>query len=78
MEDVECLSSSTYAERPLALTWQGVRREITGILAEWRTPAARHFRVKTNDGLFFELTFHESPDAGGSGSAWQIQPIPGG
>ena len=37
-ELVECHSGFTYAERPVALTWEGQRLEITRILAEWHSP----------------------------------------
>ncbi len=73
-EIVECLSDFTYPMRPIALTWQGRRLEISGTLSEWRTPAARHFRVSTADGLNFELIYNESPDAI-PGSLWQVHPI---
>jgi hypothetical protein len=74
IELVECLSDHTYAMRPIALTWEGRRLEISGILAEWRTPAAKHFRVNTSEGLKFELIFSENPDAI-PGSSWQVHPI---
>ena len=32
MDTVECRSDSEYAERPLSLTWQGVRYEIAEIV----------------------------------------------
>jgi len=69
MDKVECRSDSEYAERPLALTWQGHRFEIAEILAGWRGPNEKGFRVKTEDGLAFELTYRDIPDE------WSIQPI---
>jgi hypothetical protein len=66
---VECLSGFTYAERPLALTWEGRRLEITQILAEWRTPDENHFRVCTFDSREFELIYIHAADE------WQIKPI---
>lgn len=72
METVECLSGSTYAERPLALTWEGERLEIEAILSQWRTETGAWFRVKTRDGRVFELAYEESREA------WQIHPITGG
>jgi hypothetical protein len=66
---VECLSSSTYAERPLAFYWQGQRLEVERILARWRTPAANCFRVLTRGGQgAFELLYDECTDT------WHIQP----
>jgi len=59
-ELVECLSGFTYADKPVALTWEGRRLEIVVITAEWRSPDERHFRVRTTNGLDFELTFGEA------------------
>jgi hypothetical protein len=66
---VECRSDSEYAERPLALTWQGQRFEIVEILASWRGPNEKGFRITTVDGMAFDLAYHEIPDE------WQIQPV---
>ena len=69
MEKVECRSDSEYAERPLSLVWDGQRREIAEIVARWRGPGEKGFRVKTVDGDAFELTYREGPDE------WIVQPI---
>ena len=69
MDVVECRSDSEFAERPLALTWSGRRYEIAEILARWRGPNEKGFRVQTTDGAAFELTYREVPDE------WQVQPI---
>ncbi len=69
MEIVECRSDSEYAERPLALTWEGRRHEIAEIVATWRGPGEKGFRIKTIEGLAFDLAYHEIPDQ------WQVQPI---
>lgn len=69
MDTVECRSDSEYAERPLALTWNGQRYEVAEILARWRAPDEKGFRVRTSDGKIFELTYREVPDA------WKIKPI---
>jgi hypothetical protein len=66
---VECRSDSEYAERPLALAWQGQRLEIAEILASWRGPGEKGFRVTTVDGRAFDVAYREIPDE------WQIQPI---
>lgn len=42
---VYCRSDSEYAERPTALIWQGKRLQITEIIARWRTPEGKYFRV---------------------------------
>lgn len=69
MDTVECRSDSEYAERPLALTWNGQRYEVAEILSSWRSPGEKGFRVKTSDGQNFELTYREVPDE------WKIKPI---
>jgi len=64
---VECHSGTTYAERPQALHWQGERLEIAEIIAQWRIPEGRHFRVCLTNGAIFALTYLES------GDEWRIQ-----
>jgi hypothetical protein len=72
MEKVECLSSASYPDRPLALTWDGQRLEVAVILSRRRTPQERWFRVRTADGRIFDLTFNET------GLAWSIKSTSGG
>ena len=76
MKIVECLSSSVYPERPVALRWQDERLEIEAILSQWRTPEERWFRVRTRDQQTFELAYAEN------GAGWRIHliphPVPGG
>jgi hypothetical protein len=59
-ELVECHSDYAYEERPIALIWDGQRLEIVSILAEWRTPENKCFRVLTSNGLEFELSYREA------------------
>lgn len=66
---VECRSEHEYAERPIALTWEGQRNPISQILSRWRTPGEKHFRVRTAKGEVFELTYVEVSDE------WQIKPL---
>jgi hypothetical protein len=65
---VECRSSASYAERPLAFTWQGQRLEVVEILSRWRTPAGLGFRVCTEQAEVFELVYNENVDE------WSIHP----
>ena len=62
MEIVECRSDGDYAGRPLAVHWQGTRLEVAQILASWRRPEGKCYRVSTQDGQVFELTYLEAPD----------------
>jgi hypothetical protein len=63
---VECHSGYTYGDRPIALHWQGERLIIQEIEARWRTPDGPCFRVRTEDGHVFELSYREAPDE------WQV------
>lgn len=66
---VECRSDYTYAQRPSALTWEGRRRAVAVVEAEWRAPNGKGFRVRTVDGAVFVVTYVEQFDE------WQIQLI---
>ncbi len=61
-EPVECHSGYEYAERPVALRWEGQRLEIEAILAEWRISGGKRFRVRVTDGRIFELFYGELYD----------------
>jgi len=59
---VECHSGYEYAERPVALTWEGRRLEVEAVEASWRIPGGKCFRVRTVAGLHFELFYGELYD----------------
>ncbi len=61
-DPVECHSGYEYAERPVALHWQGQRLEIEAVEAEWRIPGGHCFRVRTANGRKFELFYGELYD----------------
>ncbi len=65
---VECHSGYEYAERPVALYWEGQRLEIEQIEGEWRITDGKRFRVRTRDGRIFELFYGELTDE------WRIRP----
>jgi hypothetical protein len=67
-ELVECHSGYTYAERPVALRWQGWRLEVEAVEAEWRIPGGKRFLVRTRDGQQFELFYGEMYDE------WRVNP----
>lgn len=46
MADVKCYSGNEYAERPLSFLWEGAQMEVQTILARWRTPRGKLFRVR--------------------------------
>ena len=66
-EVVECYSGQTYAERPLALYWEGERFEITEILSRWRSPGENHFLARVEDGRIFQLVYYDTEDV------WSIE-----
>jgi hypothetical protein len=68
-ERVECHSGYTYAERPHALTWQGMRYEVAAVEAQWRIPGGTKFRVRTAAGARFELLYVELSDE------WRVHPL---
>jgi len=68
-EIVECHSEYEYAEKPTALTWEGRRLEIAEIVASWRIPGVKCFRVRSADGQNFELLYGELYDE------WRINPL---
>ena len=61
-ELVECHSGYEYAERPTALRWENQRLEVSEIMAQWRIPGAKCFRVKVQGGQVFELFYGELYD----------------
>ncbi len=67
-ELVECHSGYEYAERPVALRWEGRRLEIEQVEAQWRIPGGKRFRVRTQDGRTFELFYGELYDE------WRVTP----
>ena len=62
IEQVECHSEATYAERPTAVNWQGQRLLVSEVLASWRVPEGVRFRVRTEDDQIFELVYDEASD----------------
>lgn len=66
MRTVECLSSASYPGTPTALTWAGGRRIIERVIARSRNPQGYAFRVRTSDGLVFDLFYDETT------KTWQI------
>jgi hypothetical protein len=67
--NVECHAGHTYPQRPTAFTWEGERHRVEAVLAEWRTPEQKIFRVRTIQGATFDLTYDFERET------WQIVPI---
>jgi hypothetical protein len=68
-ELVECHSGFEYAERPVAVWWQGQRLEVAEVEAEWRISGGKKFRVRTTGGQVFELLYVELYDE------WRVHPL---
>jgi hypothetical protein len=68
-EQVECRSEIAYAERPVALTWQGKRLLVSEVLVSSRVPEGMRFRVRTKDDQVFDLVYDQ---AGDTWLVWQV------
>lgn len=66
---VECYSGTRFAERPVALTWNGERLTIESIERAWQTPDGVAFAVLTTGGLHFELIYLPASDQ------WTARPL---
>ena len=65
---VECYSGTRFAERPVALTWNGERLSIESVERAWQTPDGVAFVVCAG-GLHFELTYLPVDDQ------WTARPL---
>jgi len=68
-EIVECRSDGDYAGRPIRIQWQGKFLVVAEVLANWRTPQGKHYRVITRDNRAFDCQYSEVDDR------WDIQEI---
>lgn len=59
---VECRAEAAYPGRPLAFTFQGVRRQVAEVLKNWRSPDGMGYRVTSDDGRLFDLLYNEACD----------------
>jgi hypothetical protein len=57
--DVECISSTKYGDRPIAVVLEDQQLPITDILKSWRSPQGIHFQVLTGDNMAYELSYTE-------------------
>jgi len=63
---IECKAGYSACDYPMAVFLQGQRREVQAILAEWRDPQGKHYRLLLEGGQHVQLHFLEEND-------WQIQ-----
>jgi hypothetical protein len=66
---VECYSGATYAERPVAIHWQGQRLVVGQVLRSWRTPAGPRFEVTVAGQRRFRLQLDEVA------GTWDVQEV---
>jgi hypothetical protein len=66
---VECYSGHTYAQEPRSVLWRGRRYAVVHVQARWRTPEGPAFRIETEQGMCFELYYHEIE------ARWTIWPV---
>jgi hypothetical protein len=66
---VACHSGSAYAEYPLRFEFQGETLPVDEVLACWRTPAGKRFRVRASRALF-DLVYDEAQDQ------WRVERLP--
>jgi hypothetical protein len=57
---VECYAAARYPERPIAFLWGGERLAVAEVERQWRTPVEIVFRVRTESGGRFDLSFCEA------------------
>ena len=69
---VECYSGAAYAERPVAVHWQGQRLVVEQVLRSWRTPDGPGFEVTVASQRKFRLQFDEAT------GTWDVQEIAAG
>lgn len=67
--NVECHSGSRYGERPMALIFEGQRREIAAVQRQWRLPDGPCYRVITQSEERFDLIYLEHADT------WRVFPL---
>jgi hypothetical protein len=56
-DQVSFFSGHTYAQRPVAFTWDGQKYQVETVLSEWKTPDGKIFLVRTTGGEEFELVY---------------------
>lgn len=60
--NVTCYSGHRYGERPLSFTLEGATYRVNGIENECLDSGKRRFRIRTENGEFFELCYDEQKD----------------
>jgi hypothetical protein len=59
---VTCYSGYTYGERPESFVWEGIEHRVKKVVKEWQEPGARLFKIVTEDGRSFVLSYNNKYD----------------
>ena len=66
---VECHSGYSSCDHPNAIFWHGQRHLVKAILAEWRTPIEKHYRLLVAGNLILNAFFDEK------NNSWNVEKI---
>jgi len=66
---VECHSGYSSCDHPCAIWWQGQRHLVKAIIAEWRTPFEKHYRLLVAEDLFLKAILNEKENI------WKVERI---
>jgi hypothetical protein len=69
--EVQCYSGASYAERPIALIWQGSQYKISSVLSSQFTPSGKRFEVVLENGCTISLYYQTNSDL------WTASGLPG-
>ena len=67
VDKVFCYSGNEYPDRPVSFLYEGELLEVFEIIARWRTPQGKLFRITTSEGRIFDIFFCEACDG------WKIK-----
>ena len=60
VDNVFCYSGNEYADRPVSFLHEGELLEVLEIIARWRTPQGKLFRIAAAGGRIFDILFCEA------------------
>ena len=66
---VECHSGFSSCDHPTAIWWQGHHHLVKAIIAEWRTPIEKHYRLLIDENLILNAVFNEK------NNSWNVEKI---
>lgn len=66
---VECQSGYSSCDHPNAVWWLGQRHLVKAIMAEWRTPIEKHYRLLVPENMIFHAAFHMK------NNSWNVEKI---